>query len=345
MELSLDLSLGFVPKTVSEFLGEISRSRDRSEKLSMLDDFVKRLEEEMRKIDAFKRELPLCVLLVNDAITRLKKEAARCMEIEDRPVIEEFIPSSSKTSSGENGQLSIMGRDGCEKKNWMSSAQLWSTETKSRNEHDDWSVPENPIQSQNQKSRGEAFIPFKGNSCFQKELMKEDKEVSQVPSLCLMTPPSELHSNSKLGSKGSNASSLLTQSLQQTARKQRRCWSPELHRRFVDALQQLGGAQVATPKQIRELMQVEGLTNDEVKSHLQKYRLHVRRVAPTNGLWTGQDQCEEISKGKLSESGSPQSPLLLGGSAKGFSCSGRSSTDAEEDEKSDCHSWRDGHKL
>lgn len=26
---------------------------------------------------------------------------------------------------------------------------------------------------------------------------------------------------------------------------------------------------VATPKQIRELMQVEGLTNDEVKSHLQ----------------------------------------------------------------------------
>lgn len=26
---------------------------------------------------------------------------------------------------------------------------------------------------------------------------------------------------------------------------------------------------VATPKQIRELMKVEGLTNDEVKSHLQ----------------------------------------------------------------------------
>ena len=26
---------------------------------------------------------------------------------------------------------------------------------------------------------------------------------------------------------------------------------------------------VATPKQIRELMQVDGLTNDEVKSHLQ----------------------------------------------------------------------------
>ena len=29
----------------------------------------------------------------------------------------------------------------------------------------------------------------------------------------------------------------------QNARKQRRCWSPELHRRFVSALQQLGGPQ------------------------------------------------------------------------------------------------------
>lgn len=31
---------------------------------------------------------------------------------------------------------------------------------------------------------------------------------------------------------------------------------------------------VATPKQIRELMKVDGLTNDEVKSHLQVY-LHL----------------------------------------------------------------------
>lgn len=64
-------------------------------------------------------------------------------------------------------------------------------------------------------------------------------------------------------------------------RKARRCWSPDLHRRFVSALQLLGGSQVATPKQIRELMKVDGLTNDEVKSHLQKYRLHTRRPSPS----------------------------------------------------------------
>ncbi|EPS61273.1 hypothetical protein M569_13525, partial [Genlisea aurea] len=60
-------------------------------------------------------------------------------------------------------------------------------------------------------------------------------------------------------------------------RKARRCWSPELHQRFLHALQRLGGSNLATPKQIRETMKVDGLTNDEVKSHLQKYRLHSRR--------------------------------------------------------------------
>ncbi|CAN6329650.1 unnamed protein product [Urochloa humidicola] len=65
--------------------------------------------------------------------------------------------------------------------------------------------------------------------------------------------------------------------------KARRCWSPELHRRFVAALQRLGGAQVAKPKRIRELMKVDGLTNDEVKSHLQKYRLHTWRASSEGG--------------------------------------------------------------
>ncbi|URE45146.1 MYB family transcription factor [Musa troglodytarum] len=66
----------------------------------------------------------------------------------------------------------------------------------------------------------------------------------------------------------------------QPHRKARRRWSPELHRCFLHALHQLGGSDVATPKQIRELMKVDGLTIDEVKSHLQKYRLHGRRRSP-----------------------------------------------------------------
>ena len=66
MELTLDLSSVFVPKTIAEFLGEISITQNSSEKLSKLDDCVQRLEDEKRKIEAFKRELPLCMLILND---------------------------------------------------------------------------------------------------------------------------------------------------------------------------------------------------------------------------------------------------------------------------------------
>lgn len=66
-ELSLDFRpSSFVPKTISDFLKEVSRIGSVSEKVSKLDGFVKGLEEEMRKIDAFKRELPLCMLLLKD---------------------------------------------------------------------------------------------------------------------------------------------------------------------------------------------------------------------------------------------------------------------------------------
>ncbi|MFZ8528431.1 hypothetical protein ACO1NJ_14000, partial [Staphylococcus aureus] len=63
-----------------------------SEKLLKLDNFIKRLEDEMRKIDAFKRELPLSVVLINDAIVALKEELIQCRKTNVEPVFEEFIP-------------------------------------------------------------------------------------------------------------------------------------------------------------------------------------------------------------------------------------------------------------
>lgn len=65
-ELSLDFAPSFVPKTITDFLREVSMIGSVSERALKLDDFVKRLEEEMGKIDAFKRELPLCMILLND---------------------------------------------------------------------------------------------------------------------------------------------------------------------------------------------------------------------------------------------------------------------------------------
>ncbi|XP_052117567.1 transcription factor HHO5 [Arachis duranensis] len=328
MELSLDLSLSFVPKTISMFLGDVSRSTQISDKLAMLDDFLNRLEDEMTKIHAFKRELPLCMLLVTDAITRLKEEKLRCMGMQDPQPLTTQEPHHNNN-------------------NWMTSLQLWRQRCE-----EDCSVPENPIKRRENKNRsggGGGVALLNGNS----------KEVSKVPGFSLMTttPAPELKSSSSK----SNSSSLFMNRVEiqaqqsQNPRKQRRCWSPELHRRFINALQQLGGAQVATPKQIRELMQVESLTNDEVKSHLQKYRLHVRKFPVSSSaehdannnniddddeddLWEmkKKDQCGKGNKNSSSQSqsGSPQGPLLLAGSVKGLS-----SMDAD-DEHSDCRNWK-----
>ncbi|BBG94253.1 Glucose-methanol-choline oxidoreductase family protein, partial [Prunus dulcis] len=56
-----------------------------------------------------------------------------------------------------------------------------------------------------------------------------------------------------------------------TDAKPRLKWTPELHQRFVEAVNQLGGADKATPKSLMRVMGIHGLTLYHLKSHLQAY--------------------------------------------------------------------------
>ncbi|XP_035841981.1 transcription factor HHO5 isoform X2 [Helianthus annuus] len=238
--LSLDLQPVFIPKSITHFLTELSTVTSVTQKLLHVNDFVNRLESETRKIEAFERELPLCMILINDAIGALKEEAMVLEKSSNvQPVLEEFMPLKNRFVDDDDAKVetAINRKDNGDKKNWLSSTHLWNT-----NESLNQMVKEKT----EEEDGGRATVNENSrltNSCYIPSVQPN----IQIGSTMVAVAPPQHH----------------------TYRKQRRCWSNELHRRFVNALQQLGGSQVATPKQIRELMRVDGLTNDEVKSHLQ----------------------------------------------------------------------------
>ncbi|GJN01417.1 hypothetical protein PR202_ga18683 [Eleusine coracana subsp. coracana] len=76
-----------------------------------------------------------------------------------------------------------------------------------------------------------------------------------------------------MGAPTTHLASVATVSGQVAPSKTRIRWTQDLHERFVECVNQLGGADKATPKGILKLMNSEGLTIYHIKSHLQKYRI------------------------------------------------------------------------
>ncbi|KAG7558434.1 SANT/Myb domain [Arabidopsis thaliana x Arabidopsis arenosa] len=62
------------------------------------------------------------------------------------------------------------------------------------------------------------------------------------------------------------------------SKKSRVVWSIELHQQFVNAVNKLG-IDKAVPKRILELMNVPGLSRENVASHLQKFRMYLKRLS------------------------------------------------------------------
>ncbi|XP_051118126.1 two-component response regulator ARR14-like [Andrographis paniculata] len=61
-----------------------------------------------------------------------------------------------------------------------------------------------------------------------------------------------------------------------SSKREKRLWNDELHSKFCEAIQQLGGIDEATPKLIEKAMNIPGLTRQHISSHLQKYRLKLK---------------------------------------------------------------------
>ncbi|KAJ6821726.1 putative transcription factor PCL1-like [Iris pallida] len=87
----------------------------------------------------------------------------------------------------------------------------------------------------------------------------------------------DLDSSDLNGSGGAGAGAGGGDEPARTLKRPRLVWTPQLHKRFVDAVAHLG-IKNAVPKTIMQLMSVDGLTRENVASHLQKYRLYLKRM-------------------------------------------------------------------
>ncbi|RLM73508.1 uncharacterized protein C2845_PM15G24540 [Panicum miliaceum] len=150
-----------------------------------------------------------------------------------------------------------------------------------------------PLQQQQQQEGGHALY---GNSSTGRLLGGEPKAHSFSPHVTAantilpanpspgMQSPTEnpLSRNCSIGAPATHTGTVVAAPGHGAPSKTRIRWTQDLHERFVDCVNQLGGADKATPKGILKLMNSGGLTIYHIKSHLQKYRIAKYMPASTS---------------------------------------------------------------
>ncbi|KAL2901158.1 Myb family transcription factor EFM [Bienertia sinuspersici] len=164
-----------------------------------------------------------------------------------RPVLEEFIPLKHPNLEGPD----------------QKTANLWSQQAGDTNKQQVSTLPKSEADNyfsisspklaldNKQRNEGGAFLLF----AREQNSIQNNSNISMEDKKCVESDNGVSGSRSENSSKGGNvegdkatdsqAPTTLTcgTTTSQTHRKARRCWSPDLHRRFVNALQMLGGSQ------------------------------------------------------------------------------------------------------
>lgn len=124
--------------------------------------------------------------------------------------------------------------------------------------------------------RGQAKGWLEGEMKAEKDLSQRKEVTSAATKEETVATAAEVRSPSPGVDRGRKSSAAATKS-SQGKRKVKVDWTPELHRRFVQAVEQLG-VDKAVPSRILELMGIDCLTRHNVASHLQKYRSHRKHL-------------------------------------------------------------------
>lgn len=66
LDLALSLKLSYVSKSHNHLFSDLARKDNVPHKLSVLNEYLLKHQEELQKVEEFKRELPQCVLLLLD---------------------------------------------------------------------------------------------------------------------------------------------------------------------------------------------------------------------------------------------------------------------------------------
>ncbi|XP_021283365.1 myb family transcription factor PHL5-like [Herrania umbratica] len=129
----------------------------------------------------------------------------------------------------------------------------------------------NQCQRFTEKSNGKSYWSQQGSllSLDHGKLLAEATRDSKVISLCSPQPEQQYPNISRIS--GTRVSSVSSGG-RPSSIKTRIKWTVDLHEKFVNCVNLLGGAEKATPRAILKLMKSNGLTVLHVKSHLQKYR-------------------------------------------------------------------------